>query len=118
MPASDCKGRNCRRQRRHRLGARIRGVGGTTGALLTGVFAQKAINPAGADGLLAGGPSLVATQLIAVIATAVYAFVGTVVILKAIDIAMGLRVKKEEEIIGLDLTQHGEEAYPDMEIPG
>jgi Amt family ammonium transporter len=93
------------------------GIGGITGALLTGIFAQKAINPAGADGLLAGGPSLVATQLIAVLATAVYAFVGTVVILKAIDIAMGLRVKKEEEIIGLDLTQHGEEAYPDMEIP-
>jgi Amt family ammonium transporter len=94
------------------------GVGGMTGALLTGVFAQKIVNPAGADGLLAGNPSLLASQAIAVAATVIYAFVMTVLILKVIDFIMGLRVKREEEVIGLDLTQHGEEAYPDMEIPG
>jgi len=94
------------------------GVGGITGALLTGVFAQKAINGAGADGLLAGNSSLVVTQLIAVAATIAYAFIMTVILLKVIDVVMGVRVRKEEEVIGLDLTQHGEEAYPDMDIPG
>jgi len=94
------------------------GVGGITGALLTGVFAEKALNSAGADGLLAGNASLVFTQLIAVVATIGYAFVMTLVLLKVIDMVMGVRVRKEEEVIGLDLAQHGEEAYPDMEIPG
>lgn len=94
------------------------GVGGITGALLTGVFAQKALNPSGADGLLAGNPSLVLIQAVAVVATIVYAFIMTVVILKVLGVLMDLRVKREEEIVGLDLTQHGEEAYPDMEIPG
>ncbi len=93
------------------------GIGGITGALLTGVFAQKAINSAGADGLLAGNSSLVVTQLIAVIAVIAYAVIMTALILKVLDWTIGLRVRKEEEIIGLDLTQHGEEAYPDMEIP-
>jgi Amt family ammonium transporter len=94
------------------------GVGGITGALLTGIFADKLINGAGADGLLAGDPSLLVVQLVAVLATMLYAFIGTVLILKVIDLTLGLRVRKEEEVIGLDLTQHGEEAYPDMEIPG
>ena len=94
------------------------GVGGMAGALLTGVFAQAAVNSAGADGLLAGNPALLLSQAIAVVATAVYAFVVTAVLLKVLDALMGLRVRKEEEIIGLDLTQHGEEAYPDMDIPG
>ena len=93
------------------------GIGGILGALLTGVFAQKAINPAGADGLLAGNPSLLVTQAIAVAVTIAYAAIGTAVLLKVIDVVIGLRVRKEEEIIGLDLSQHGEEAYPDMEIP-
>ncbi|MCX6695774.1 MAG: ammonium transporter [Candidatus Altiarchaeota archaeon] len=93
------------------------GIGGMLGAVLTGVFAEKAINSAGADGLLAGNTQLVVNQVIAVVAVVAYAAVGTALILKAIDLTLGLRVKKEEEIIGLDLTQHGEEAYPDMEIP-
>ncbi|MDD5111914.1 MAG: ammonium transporter [Candidatus Altiarchaeota archaeon] len=93
------------------------GIGGTLGVLLTGVFAQKLINPAGADGLLAGSASLMTSQLIAVLAVIAYSFIGTVVILKLIDVFMGLRVRKEEEVIGLDLVQYGEEAYPDMEIP-
>jgi Amt family ammonium transporter len=94
------------------------GIGGITGALLTGVFAQKLINSAGADGLLAGNASQLVIQLIAVAATATYAFVMTVILLKVIDVVMGVRVRKEEEVLGLDLTQHGEEAYPDMDIPG
>lgn len=94
------------------------GVGGITGMTLTGIFAQKVLNPAGADGLLSGNTSLLVSQIIAVVATVVYSFVMTVVILKAVDLVMGLRVRKEEEVIGLDLTQHGEEAYPDMDIPG
>jgi len=94
------------------------GVGGILGTLLTGVFAQKAINAGGADGLLAGNPHLVVIQLIAVAAVMAYAAAGTAVILKALDVAVGLRVRREEEIVGLDLSQHGEEAYPDLEIPG
>lgn len=94
------------------------GIGGITGALLTGVFASKLINPAGADGLLFGNPSLLGFQLIAIIVTMVFAFVSTIIILKVIDYTIGIRVKHEEEIIGLDVTQHGEEAYPDTDIPG
>ena len=93
------------------------GMGGIVGALLTGVFASTIVNPGGADGFMAGNPSLLITQIISVLVTMIYAFVLTVLILKAIDIVMGLRVCKEEEIIGLDLTQHGEEAYPDMDLP-
>jgi Amt family ammonium transporter len=94
------------------------GIGGVTGALLTGVFAQKLLNPVGADGLLSGNASLLGSQAIAVLATIVFATVMTATILKLLDKTMGLRVRKEEEIIGLDLAQHGEEAYPDMDIPG
>ncbi|MFH0861054.1 MAG: ammonium transporter [Candidatus Altiarchaeota archaeon] len=93
------------------------GAGGIMGALLTGVFAQSVINPNGADGLLAGNASLLIAQAIGVLATVVYALTVTVVILKVIDYSIGLRVRREEEILGLDLTQHGEEAYPDMDIP-
>jgi Amt family ammonium transporter len=97
--------------------ASCHGVGGIAGAILTGVFAEKAINSAGADGLLAGNPSQLVAQTVAVVVTIVYAFIGTVVILKILEAVLGLRVKREEEVVGLDLTQHGEEAYPDMEIP-
>ncbi|MFH0862186.1 MAG: ammonium transporter [Candidatus Altiarchaeota archaeon] len=93
------------------------GVGGILGALLTGVFAQKAINPAGADGLLYGNTQLLMIQAVAVVSVMAYAAVGTAVIFKVLDHTVGIRVKKEEEIVGLDLTQHGEEAYPGMEIP-
>ncbi len=87
------------------------GLGGTIGALAIGIFASKAINPAGGDGLLAGGASLLGTQVLAVAATWIYSFVVTIVILKVLDALMGLRVSAEEEEIGLDLTQHGEKAY-------
>jgi len=93
------------------------GIGGITGAILTGVFAEIAINAAGGNGLIAGNPMLVIIQLIAVIATAAYAFLATIIIFKAIDFVIKLRVTKKEEVLGLDLTQHGEEAYPDIDIP-
>jgi ammonium transporter, Amt family len=86
-------------------------VGGTTGALLTGVFASKAINSAGADGLLFGNPAQFITQLIAVVTTLVYCFVVAFILLKIVDALMGLRVEEEEELAGLDLSQHGENAY-------
>jgi Amt family ammonium transporter len=87
------------------------GLAGTAGALLTGVFASKLINPAGADGLLAGNPGQVLVQLLAVLATVVFAAVGTAVILKVVQVTLGARAGVHEEMAGLDLSEHGEEAY-------
>ncbi|MDZ4338867.1 MAG: ammonium transporter [candidate division NC10 bacterium] len=89
----------------------VHGVGGTWGALATGLFASKAINAAGADGLFYGNPGQMKAQLIAVVATWVLAFAGTAIILKLLDATMGLRVSEQEEIQGLDLSQHSESAY-------
>jgi len=89
----------------------IHGVGGTWGALATGLFASKAINAGGADGLFLGNPGQLWLQIVAVLATWVLAFVGTFVILKVVDWTMGLRVSDEEEQLGLDLSQHDERAY-------
>jgi Amt family ammonium transporter len=87
------------------------GMGGILGAIATGFFAQKLINPGGADGLLYGNPKQVLIQIAAVAATAIWGFVVSVVLLKVIDWTMGLRVTAEEEEVGLDLSQHGESAY-------
>ena len=89
----------------------IHGLGGTVGALLTGVFATKQVNAAGNDGLLFGNPDLLWTQFTAVAATYVFAAVGTFAILKLLALVMPLRVKAEIENQGLDLSEHGEEAY-------
>lgn len=89
----------------------VHGVGGTTGALLTGLFASTAVNPAGADGLFFGNPSQFGLQLIATVATLVYCFVVSFVLLKIVDAVLGLRVVEEDELAGLDLSQHGETAY-------
>jgi Amt family ammonium transporter len=89
----------------------IHGVGGSWGALATGIFASKAINAAGADGLLYGNPMQLAIQAGAVLVSIAFAFIGTFIILKVIDMAMGLRVSEEEERMGLDLSQHEERAY-------
>jgi Amt family ammonium transporter len=86
-------------------------VGGTVGALATGLFASKAVNPAGNDGLFFGNPGQLWIQFVAVIATWILAIVGTVVILSILKAIMGLRVTNEEETIGLDLSQHNERAY-------
>jgi len=87
------------------------GMGGIFGAIATGFFAQKFVNPAGADGLLYGNPKQVLIQIAAVAATAIWGFVMSIVLLKVIDRIMGLRVTAEEEEVGLDLSQHGESAY-------
>jgi len=89
----------------------VHGVGGILGATLTGVFASKAINPAGNDGLLYGNPGLLVTQLIAVGVTVVFVAAGSAVILLVLKAVMGLRVTDEEERLGLDLSQHSESAY-------
>jgi Amt family ammonium transporter len=86
------------------------GVGGTVGALLTGVFAQKALNGV-ADGALFGNPSQVLVQGLAVLSTIVYSGAMSFVLLKAIGLVMPLRAGVNEEGAGLDVTQHGEEAY-------
>ena len=94
------------------------GLAGIGGALLTGVFASKAINPGGGDGLLYGHAGLLWTQLVAVLAAAGLAAVGTVAILKAVDLTMGARVALHDEISGLDLSEHGEEAYVGGDVSG
>jgi Amt family ammonium transporter len=89
----------------------VHGVGGTWGALATGLFASKAVNPDGADGLFFGNPGQLGIQAIAVLATWVLAFVGTFILLKIVDAIMGLRVSQDEEQVGIDLSQHDENAY-------
>jgi Amt family ammonium transporter len=87
------------------------GVGGIWGSIATGLFASKHINPTGNDGLFYGNPSLLVSQLIAVAAVGAFAFIGSYALLRLIKIFLPLRVSQEEEEIGLDLSQHGEEAY-------
>ncbi len=89
----------------------VHGVGGTWGALATGLFASKAINAAGNDGLFFGNPGQLWTQFITVVVTIVFAMVATAIILSILRATMGLRVSDEEERMGLDLTQHNERAY-------
>jgi len=86
------------------------GVGGTVGALLTGVFAEKSINGV-FDGLIAGNPGQVGIQAMAVLTAIVYSGVMSFVLLKAINLVIPIRVDASDESTGLDLTQHGEEAY-------
>jgi ammonium transporter, Amt family len=89
----------------------VHGVGGTWGALATGLFASKAVNDAGGNGLFYGNPGQLWTQIVAVAATYALAIVGTAIILKVVDLLVGLRVSEEEEAVGLDLSQHSETAY-------
>jgi Amt family ammonium transporter len=90
------------------------GVGGTVGALLTGVFAEKAWNGT-VDGLLFGNPGQFGIQVAAVLAAIVFSGVGTFLLLKLIGILVPLRAEKTEEGLGMDVSQHGEEAYADGE---
>ena len=97
----------------------MHGVGGTWGAIATGLFASKAVNDAGADGLFFGNPGQLWTQILAIAATMVLAVAATVVlavvatygILKVVDALVGLRVTEDDEVAGLDLSQHSETAY-------
>jgi len=84
----------------------VHGVGGIVGALLTGVFAAEAIG--GTPGLLEGNPGQVWTQAYGILATIIYCAVGSFIILKVVDVLVGLRVSEEVERDGLDLALHGE----------
>jgi len=89
----------------------VHGVGGTWGAIAIGLFASKAVNMAGADGLLFGNASLLGIQALSVVAAWTYSFGVTLMILKVLDWTMGLRVSEDHEVSGLDLSQHGETGY-------
>jgi Amt family ammonium transporter len=92
----------------------VHGIGGTLGAILTGVFASRAVlqmDGTNELGLVEGGTRLIVGQIVAVLVTWVLAIVGTFILLKVLDAVMGLRVTQQEEIQGLDLSQHGEEGY-------
>jgi Amt family ammonium transporter len=92
----------------------VHGIGGTVGAILTGVFATKAVNPLrgdGAMGLVDGNGGQVVNQIIASAIAWGLAIVGTLIILKVVDMITGVRVDTAQEIEGLDLSQHGEEGY-------
>jgi len=87
------------------------GMAGTWGAIATGIFASKAVNPAGADGLLYGNVHLFMVQVASVLVAWIFSFVMTILIAKAIDFCQGLSVGHSEEEVGLDIAQHGEELY-------
>ena len=87
------------------------GIGGTWGALATGLFASKLVNPAGANGLFYGNPGQFFLQLLAVVAAIGFAFGMTFIISKLLSRIMGLRVSENEEEVGLDISEHGEQAY-------
>jgi ammonium transporter, Amt family len=91
----------------------VHGVGGTLGAILTGVFATRAAwDIAGGEplGLIEGG-KVITGQVVAVLVTWVFSIVATIILIKLVDIVVGIRVRPEEEVRGLDITQHGEEGY-------
>jgi Amt family ammonium transporter len=89
----------------------IHGFGGTWGAIATGIFASTSVNPGAADGLIFGNGKLLLVQMISVLATIVFAFVASYVLLKVIDAIIGLRVDDDQEVTGLDLSLHGERGY-------
>ena len=89
----------------------IHGFGGTWGALATGLFASAAINPDGANGLFFGNPGQLWIQFVSVIASMAFSFFMTLIILKVVDLIIGLRVSEEEEIRGLDISLHNETGY-------
>ncbi len=93
----------------------VHGIGGFWGAIATGIFASKAVNSAGADGLLAGNPGQVWLQFLAALVTIVYCGIVTWIICFIVDKTIGMRVKPEHESMGLDLTQHHERAYTMIE---
>jgi Amt family ammonium transporter len=89
----------------------IHGLGGLVGTLCVGIFASRAVNPGGADGLLSGNVSLLGTQFLGVVVVGVYALVVSWILLKVIDAVFGLRVSSEDEVMGIDISEHSETAY-------
>jgi Amt family ammonium transporter len=89
----------------------VHGIGGSWGAIATGLFASKAINDAGNDGLFFGNAAQMGPQVVAVLATIIYSFVISVIILYIVKAIVGLRVTEEEEEVGVDTSAHGETGY-------
>jgi Amt family ammonium transporter len=89
----------------------VHGVGGLWGAIATGLFASVAVNEGGANGLFFGNPAQLGIQVVACIATMAYSFILSYILLKVVDAVMGLRVTKDSEVAGLDLTEHQEAGY-------
>ncbi|MBN1644041.1 MAG: ammonium transporter [Dehalococcoidales bacterium] len=89
----------------------VHGMGGTWGAIATGIFCSAAVNSAGKDGLIYGNPKQILLQLVGVIAVWAFAFVMTWILGKVVNALIGLRVSPNEESVGLDISQHGERAY-------
>ena len=89
----------------------IHGLGGLVGTICVGLFASKAVNPGGADGLLNGNAAQLGVQLLGVIVVGIYAFVVSWILLKIVDAIMGLRLSEEDEVMGLDISEHSERAY-------
>ncbi|MCX5675315.1 MAG: ammonia channel protein, partial [Planctomycetota bacterium] len=89
----------------------VHGVGGVWGVLATGLWATRAVNPAGADGLFYGSSTLLGAQCLAVVVTAAFAFAGTFGLLTLVNAITPLRVSEHDERVGLDLTQHREAGY-------
>jgi len=87
------------------------GLAGIAGALLTGVFATKAVNSAGNNGLLYGNPGQLGVQLVAILAAIAISVVGTVVIMTLLKVTIGVKADVREQLSGLDISEHGEEAY-------
>ncbi len=91
----------------------VHGIGGMLGTFMVGLLATKAVNSGGANGLLYGGSHLVVAQVVGILATLAYSVALTIVIYKVVDSTLGMRVSKEDEVTGLDLSQHKEAAYGD-----
>ena len=89
----------------------VHGIGGIWGALATGLFASIAVNPGGANGLFFGNPKQFLIQATGVGATILYSFILSLIILKIVDIVVGLRLSPEDEVNGLDITRHSEIGY-------
>lgn len=89
----------------------VHGVGGTVGAILTGIFATTEVNSAGKDGLLRGNFNQFIVQIVAVLIAYAIAAIGTFILMKILDVTVGLRLKPEAELQGMDISEHGEEGY-------
>jgi len=93
----------------------VHGVGGTVGTIATGLFAEKVVNAAGADGLLFGNAHQLGVQALSLIVTVAFAAIMTFIIFKIVDALIGMRVEENNEVVGLDLTQQSEAAYTVIE---
>ncbi len=93
----------------------VHGVGGTVGTIATGLFAEKVVNAAGADGLLFGNAHQLYVQSLSLIVTVAFAAIMTFIIFKLVDALIGMRVEENNEVVGLDLTQQSEAAYTVIE---